>query len=158
MKKYEKGPRRPWQRFYDSADWRDTSNLLKSCNPICQRILPDGSQCNHPPTIGHHLVDPRVAPALRLAFSNLVAVCAAHHPGGQPGANDAVEVYCHTIGPLKAVYKHTPNGGYPCWHENFNPAEVKPPSTSKSTIVGDAALDAAIAAYSQKLSAPENGN
>ena len=155
MKKYDKGPRQPHQRFYDTADWRDTSNLLKSCNPICQRILPNGSQCNHPPTISHHLIDPRNAPHLRLAFSNLVAVCAEHHPGGQKGANDEVEVYCHTIGLLKAVYKHTPDGGWPSWRPEYNPANVKPPSTNKATAIGDAALDAALAAYQ---AAEENGN
>lgn len=153
--RYDK-KRQPHQRFYDSSDWRTTSNLLKSCNPICQRISPDGKQCSHPPTISHHLIDPRNAPHLRLVFSNLVAVCAAHHPNGQPGANDEVEVYCHTVGPLKAIYKHTPDGGWPQWHENFKPEDVKPPAMGKSTIVGDAALDRALAAY-QKLAETPNG-
>jgi hypothetical protein len=157
MKKYEKGPRRPWQKFYDTADWRDTSSLLKSYNGICQRILPDGTQCQNPSTIGHHSLDPRDAPHLCLAWSNLVAVCAEHHEGGQRGETQG-ETYCHTIGPMNAVYKHVPDGGYPCWRPEYNPAEIKPPSKSKATAIGDAALDAAIAAYSQKLSTAENGN
>lgn len=146
MKKYDKGPRQPHQKFYDTADWAQTSKLVKHYNPQCQRILPDGTQCTHPPTITHHLIDPRDAAHLCLSWSNLVAVCAEHHEGGQRGETQD-ETYCHTIGPLSAVYKHVPDGGYPCWRPEYNPAEIKPPSKSKSTIVGDALLDAAIAAY-----------
>jgi hypothetical protein len=145
------------QKFYDTADWRTTSNLLKTCNPICQRILPDGKQCEKPSTIGHHIVDPRDAPQLRLAFSNLVAVCARCHPGGAKGADETTEIYVRTIGPLEAEYKHSPDGGYPRWHKLYV-ASSSPlmPSSSKSTALGDGVLDAALAAY-QKLAETSNG-
>jgi len=154
--RYEK-KRQPWQKFYDTADWRNTSNLLKSCNPICQRILHTGNQCEKPSTIGHHLVDPRDAPKLRLAFSNLVAVCAGCHPGGAKGADEMAEIYVHTIGPLDAFYKHTPDGGWPRWHKMYVASENPPvPSFSKSTAVGDEVLDAALASY-QKMADTTNG-
>ena len=153
MTRYEKGPRKQWQKFYDTADWRETSNTLKRYNPLCQRILADGKQCQKPPTVSHHLIDPRNAPHLRLAFSNLVAVCANHHPGGQCGADEA-EVYCRTIGPMEASYAHG-HDIWPSWHRNYIPLACAPPSPTKATAIGDAALDAALDAY-QKMAVEKN--
>lgn len=107
------------RKFYNTADWSKTTKLMKIYNPQCQRIE-NGKQCMHTPEVTHHLQDPKDAPHLRLAWSNLVAVCAPHHPGGQRGASDN-EVYVYTIGPLQSVFKHSPDGGWPEWHRNFEP-------------------------------------
>jgi hypothetical protein len=93
------------RRFYDTAAWAECSRNIRTYNPVCQRILEDGRQCKNPPAAVHHLEDPKDAPNLKLAWSNLVAVCTEHHAGGQRGETQG-EKYVHTIGPLNAVFKH----------------------------------------------------
>jgi len=148
--------RTPERRFYDTAAWAQTSKNIRIHNPVCQRILEDGRQCKTPPAAVHHLKDPKVAPDLKLAWSNLVAVCAEHHAGGQPGETQN-EKYVYTLGPLGAFWKHPGfDGGWPQWKKapTENAAETSTPEPEQFPLpcggrvssVGDDALNAALAA------------
>lgn len=134
------------QKFYDSGRWRyHTSPLVRKCNPICQRILDGGIQCDQPSEVVHHLVDPTVNPKRAHDFANLVATCAKHHPGGQPGETQGY-TYCATIGLLEMVYYH-PGGLLPSWHDKYKPPV--PNSTGAlpgtlSTVLGDDRLNQAL--------------
>jgi hypothetical protein len=59
-------------------------------NSICQKIQRDGQQCRNGASIVHHLISPRARPDLFLDVHNVVALCAACHPGGECGTPDWV--------------------------------------------------------------------
>jgi hypothetical protein len=135
-----------WRKnpLYQTRAWRNTSALLRQKNPICQRIE-HGVQCNRKSEVVHHLQDPEKAPALALAWSNLVAVCAACHPAGRPGAS-VEETYCDTYGPMDAVYPH--RHGPASWKQgttlNAEPsAALMVDTSSLGTTAQREALDAA---------------
>ena len=131
------------EKLYNSKRWRETSPLVKSKNPICQRLDDSGRQCTHASAVVHHLVDPKVNATIFFDWQNLVAVCTQHHAGGQPGERQG-EKYCHTLGVLDSVYKH----GYlwPAWHKNYEapPADQALVSVFTSA-VGAAAIARALA-------------
>jgi hypothetical protein len=58
--------------------WMWTSRLVRSANPICQKIV-NGEQCTNPSTLVHHLQSPRSRPELFLSVKNLVALCDSCH-------------------------------------------------------------------------------
>ncbi len=109
-------------KLYDQARWKNptngTSALVRRRNPICQYIDDFGVQCTQEGGNVHHLVDPRDNFALFHDWSNLVAVCRAHHHGGQRGETIGFK-YCHTIGFSGEVFEH--GFLYPSWHEKFKP-------------------------------------
>jgi hypothetical protein len=79
----------PIWKLYRCAAWPRCRDSFLSCNPICQRLCEDGKQCHEAASICHHILSPRVRPDLMYAFSNLKAVCEAHHPNteGEPLEN-----------------------------------------------------------------------
>jgi hypothetical protein len=113
-------PPRAIQKLYDSAQWRKpgtgTAALVRGKNPICQYLDDNGVQCQHASAIVHHLVDPKDNAALFFDWKNLVAVCAAHHQGGQRGETQEYK-YCHTIGFGGAVFSR--GFMFPVWHEQY---------------------------------------
>jgi len=132
-------------KFYDSYRWRcKTAPLVKQYNPQCQRIFDDGTQCGKPATVVHHLIDATEAPHIAHDWQNLVAVCEAHHAGGQKGETQGAR-YCATIAPMNSIYHH-PGRVLPSWYKAY----VKPggdvsrlAGTSTSAVDGrliDAAL------------------
>lgn len=140
------------RRLYNSANWRTkTQPVVLAHNPICQFIDETGVQCRQPSQAVHHLLDPKDAPELFLAWLNLVAVCFGHHAGGQRGETQGYR-YCHTCGPLGAVYK---NGvAYPANHKLYagvdaNSGPLVPTGEVGrqyiSTSLGEDALDRALA-------------
>ena len=131
--------------LYDTRDWRDrTTKNLRSYNPICQHLHEDGSQCPQRSRVVHHLVDPKDAPEKAHDWANLVAVCFAHHPGGQRGETQGAR-YCATVGPL-AIHFHGIHV-LPAWHDDFVPlpeASITRLAGTTTTAVGAAAIDAAL--------------
>jgi hypothetical protein len=69
----------PIWKLYRCAAWPRCRDAFLSVNPICMRIV-DGVQCREAAVICHHLISPRVRQDLMYSFSNLKAVCEAHHP------------------------------------------------------------------------------
>jgi hypothetical protein len=118
-------------KLYDSFRWRrKTSPLVRTYNPQCQRLFDDGTQCGQPSAIVHHLIDPSNAPQKAHDWRNLVATCAAHHPGGQRGETMGYR-YCATCGPLNQVHFHK-GGLLPTWHRDY----VAPLTASISRLAG----------------------
>jgi len=66
--------------MYATARWKVFRGWCLRLNPICQRILKDGTQCRYPSKIGHHLWSPRVRPDLFTDPKNVVMVCEFCHP------------------------------------------------------------------------------
>jgi hypothetical protein len=140
-----KGPARPFSKLYDSSRWRGatgTSALVRSKNPICQFLDDEGKQCTRASAVVHHLCDPKDNDRLFLEWSNLVAICAAHHQGGQAGEQMGYK-YCHTIGFHGAVFYH--GFLFPCWHEKYEPPRAAHLVQLSSSAVGAAAIAAALA-------------
>jgi hypothetical protein len=67
-------------KLYRTQRWERMKDYMRSRNPLCQRILDDGSQCEQPSSILHHIVSPRENPALMFSAENLLCVCDSHHP------------------------------------------------------------------------------
>jgi hypothetical protein len=113
-------------KLYNSRRWKDpvkgTSALVRAKNPLCQFLDDFGVQCQHASEVCHHLCDPKDNAAIFWEWSNLVAVCAAHHQGGQQGETQGYK-YCHTIGFMGTVYKR--GFLFPCWHEKYVPMAPK---------------------------------
>jgi len=137
--------------FYQSGRWRyHTSPNVRNYNPICQRLDDDCNQCQQPSTIVHHLVAPEADMRKAHDWQNLVALCANHHAGGQPGETQNAR-YCATVGP-HAIYMH-PGGLLPSWHRDYikpSPADTshigRLRGTSTSS-VGEDAIDKALAGW-----------
>jgi hypothetical protein len=130
-------------RLYNSQRWRKMAALLRSKNPLCQYLDDFGVQCQHASTICHHLVDPKDNARIFFDWLNVVAVCAAHHQGGQRGETQGYH-YCHTIGTMDAVYPH--GFVYPVWHAKYEPPRGGELLVAASTSsVGAAAIAAALA-------------
>jgi hypothetical protein len=72
------------EKLYRTRAWYRFRDFIRARNPQCQRIV-NGVRCLHPATELHHLVSPRVDVTLFLVVSNVVMLCARHHPGGQAG-------------------------------------------------------------------------
>jgi hypothetical protein len=128
--------------FGNSRRWKDqdkgVSVLVRRRNPICQYLDADGVQCNHASAVVHHLVDPKDDPRLFFSWHNLVAVCTAHHQGGQRGETQGYR-YCHTIGfAAGVVYEH--GALFPCWHENYVPQRGGDMVSFTTSTVGNAAI------------------
>src|ERR1019366_10418928 len=64
---------------YHTAAWTHFRAALLVRNPQCQR-LDHGEECRNAGKILHHLISPRVRADLFLTPSNVVALCADHHP------------------------------------------------------------------------------
>jgi hypothetical protein len=74
----------PTRKMYQSARWRKFRLAMLTRNPMCQR-LERGEACRSAATVIHHLTSPESKPALFLVPSNVVCVCALHHPAGVKG-------------------------------------------------------------------------
>lgn len=126
--------------------WKDPKNgiaaLMRSRNPICQYLDDRAVQCRRASAVVHHLVDPKDTPTLFFDWSNLVAVCAEHHQGGQRGETQGYK-YCHTIGMMGIIYYH----GYlfPAWHEKYVASTGDVMLSYSSTSVGAGAIAKALA-------------
>src|SRR5581483_3910656 len=111
----------------------------------CQRLFDSGAQCGHQSEVVHHLVDPTVAPHKAHDWTNLVAVCYEHHPGGQQGETMGYR-YCATVGP-HAIHYH-PGGLLPTWHKDYvkpTTGDVSRLAGTTTSAVGGARIDAALA-------------
>jgi 5-methylcytosine-specific restriction enzyme A len=90
----------PIFKLYNCAAWHRCTTAFLSCNPGCMRIGPEGKQCHEAATICHHLISPRVRQDLMYSFSNLKALCEAHHEpteGERPENLDKLsEIYVAT--------------------------------------------------------------
>lgn len=96
-------------RWYKTVEWLNVRDYVIRKNPLCQFVDDDGKQCDQASRIVHHIVDPKDAWELRAIWSNLVAVCALHHQGGQRGETQGYR-YAPTLGP---------DPGYGCEQEVF---------------------------------------
>jgi len=67
-------------QMYATARWKVFRGWVLRQNPICCRILKDGTQCHKPSKIAHHLWSPRVRPDLFTDPKNVVMLCEFHHP------------------------------------------------------------------------------
>ena len=65
----------PDRKFYDTAAWAQCSKNIRVYNPICAKVDEYGKQCTRRSVLVHHITDPRDAPARKLDWSNLVALC-----------------------------------------------------------------------------------
>lgn len=134
------------QKIYGTYRWRyKTQPLVLSKNPQCQNIDEFGKQCTHKSEAVHHLVDPKDNVSLAFDWTNLVAVCFAHHAGGQRGETQDAR-YCATIGVLDAVYYHKGHT-LPTWHPDYKPAQVGDVSKLSGTstsVIDPARIDAAL--------------
>jgi hypothetical protein len=130
-------------KLYNSSRWRQLAPIIRKRNPICQFLSDFGVQCQNPATICHHLVDPKDSEKLFWEWFNIVAVCAAHHQGGQRGETQGYK-YAHTVGFSGQVYSH--GFLYPCWHENYKPMPAGQIALAETgtTAVGTAAILAAL--------------
>jgi hypothetical protein len=76
---------KPFFKEYKSARWKKLREARLRGNPICQ-VIEGGIQCRSAATVAHHIVDPKVGGESALwNASNIVCICAHHHPGGQEG-------------------------------------------------------------------------
>jgi hypothetical protein len=66
-------------RMYSRAPWPSFRTTLIGQNPICQRLLKGGVQCQNWATLVHHLLSPRIRPDLFVSPQNCVALCATCH-------------------------------------------------------------------------------
>jgi hypothetical protein len=74
-------------KLYRTQRWERFKRYMRARNPLCQRILEDGTQCEQFSTILHHIVSPRVTLHLMFDAENILCVCAQHHPN-TPGELD----------------------------------------------------------------------
>jgi 5-methylcytosine-specific restriction endonuclease McrA len=116
-------PRRN-EAFYNSRLWKTTSRLVRTYNPICQHIQPDGCQCRNVAVVTHHIIDPTVNAQASTDWDNLVALCTQCHPGGTPGDAD-LERYVHTYGPMESCYRHLRHAD---WYSGPIPEQAAPMS------------------------------
>lgn len=133
---------------HDSAAWKSATGVsatVRKYNPLCQWLNPEtAQQCTHPSEVVHHLKDWKDNPELFFDWANLVAVCADHHSGGQRGDTQNYS-YCDTLGPMNNIYPH--GHGLPCFHPRYVPLPERTlPIGSTTSVLGDAVLDAALAA------------
>lgn len=77
-------------RMYHTSAWFVFRRHVLNRNPICQRIGTDMKQCRYAAMLLHHLVSPRVNPALFLVPSNVIALCDRCHPPDE-GTPDWIE-------------------------------------------------------------------
>jgi hypothetical protein len=91
------------QRFESGRAWREVSKAFRNANPVCQ-VIENGVRCIQKPAAVHHLIAPEVRPDLRIAWENLVSVCARHHgpEAGDVGRFD----YVPTRLPDNTLYVH----------------------------------------------------
>ena len=67
-------------KLYRTQRWERFKRYMRALNPLCQRILEDGTQCEQFSTILHHIVSPRVTLHLMFDAENILCVCESHHP------------------------------------------------------------------------------
>jgi hypothetical protein len=67
-------------KVYHTKRWERFKMYMRSRNPLCQRILDNGKQCEQFSKILHHIISPRVRPDLMFDAANILCVCQAHHP------------------------------------------------------------------------------
>jgi hypothetical protein len=66
--------------FYQSSEWRNTTQPTAiAYNPICQ-LLVDGKQCDRPAKFVHHIRSPKTHLSLGHNPQNLACLCESHHP------------------------------------------------------------------------------
>jgi hypothetical protein len=68
-----------YHNWLNKSVWRKCSAAVKNQNVQCQ-VTENGQQCMNLSSETHHILSGRDYPALRLNWSNLVAVCGKHHP------------------------------------------------------------------------------
>lgn len=75
----EKKSKRPSAsaRGYDAA-WRALAARYRAAHPQCE-----APGCSAAAAVVDHRIPIRAAPALRLEWSNLISLCAAHHSGAK---------------------------------------------------------------------------
>jgi hypothetical protein len=66
-------------KWYHRAPWPAFKRKILNDNIVCQRLY-DGVQCRNRSKLVHHLVSPRVLPALFVDPTNVVALCENCHP------------------------------------------------------------------------------
>jgi hypothetical protein len=96
-------------RWYKTVAWISVRDYVIRKNPICQHIDEDGKRCDQASNVVHHLISPLDRWDLRADWSNLTAVCARHHQGGQRGETQGYR-YAPTYGP---------DPGYGCEQEIY---------------------------------------
>jgi len=64
------------ERGYDHR-WRRLSELKRQEDPLCEECEREGMVT--PATEVHHIIPVRLAPMMRLSWSNIVSVCKACH-------------------------------------------------------------------------------
>jgi hypothetical protein len=111
IKKPKGAERTEHDRILATSQWKNrTSPTMKACNPLCQRVLPNGKQCWRAAKEVHHLDD---NPTLFFNPANLVGLCAEHHPKSQgENPNDPRE-YVPTKWIGGAVFPHPKIGQSP---------------------------------------------
>jgi hypothetical protein len=67
-------------KLYRTQRWERFKIYMRSRNPLCQRLLDNGKQCDRIAVILHHIVSPRVNLALMFDAENVLCVCESHHP------------------------------------------------------------------------------
>jgi hypothetical protein len=86
-------------KAYDSATWRNRfAPMMKRLNPICTKLelnyrTSSLEQCHTPTSVIHHLRSPREYPEGMFKASNVISLCARHHPPleGTPDWREGVD-------------------------------------------------------------------
>lgn len=134
------------QVIYGSYRWRyKFQPLVISKNPQCQHLHDDGTQCTARSRVVHHLVDPKDSPERAFDWSNLVAVCFKHHPGGQRGETQGYR-YAATITVMGPIHYHKGHV-LPAWHPDYKPAQAGDVSKvrgASTSVVDPARIDKAL--------------
>lgn len=120
------------RKFYNSSLWKNLSAAVRRNNILCQAIE-NGAQCNSFSEVVHHLISPKENWELRIAETNLVAICKHHHNHSMGDSGDFQ--YVPTIGCQGQVYAHDVAISDPSSTENLGCC----------TAVGSSAIDRALA-------------
>lgn len=89
--------------IHNSTWTRQTSPTVRALNPICQTIFDDGTRCNRPSKLVHHL---DANPAKFWEPSNWVALCNGCHHKGKGENPGAPRFYSPTHWLNGQVFKH----------------------------------------------------
>lgn len=119
------------RKFYNSALWKHFRDGILAKNIICQ-VIENNARCTTPANLVHHLISPRDNWELRIADSNVVAVCPKHHNHGRGDIGQ---------------YTYVPTVDFQGKEHPHDTASLCPARNRKntSTILGDNSLDAALA-------------
>ena len=93
-REYDERNADPIRRLYHTKRWERFAYYMMCRNQPCQRLVGD-KRCEQAATICHHITSPRVELHRMFDASNVLCVCAAHHPNTQ-GEQDVTR-YVPTI-------------------------------------------------------------